>query len=125
MCRKLEKELKSTWNELKELNKELYSIQNAVSLKHDQYKKLIKYQASDSNITSKKINEIYCAHITCHAGGEEDMEGNSIQIDYLGYDLAEELSKNMNTPKYILEEIVENEFYSSDITMLQPLHSDS
>lgn len=102
---------------LKSLEKKLQTIQNeakalelALESKKEQYGDVIKHIASHSDTSSTRLANIYDLHQTYYE--EVDDEGDMRQVYYLYYGLADELSKNINTPENILFEIAECEAYS-------------
>lgn len=125
MCMKLKKELSLIDKEKRALHKDIYILKQEISLieqkiipikeelnlKDDQYGKVLKLIASDSSTSSEILEEIYdfCKRYYEHENLESYME-------YLLYNLEEELSKNINTPEYILLMIFKNEAYSSEST---------
>ena len=126
--KKLQKELKLIDKEKSTLYKDIDLLQKEISLieqkiipikeelnlKDEQYGKVLKLIASDSKTSSETLQEIYDFCLSCYE--RENIDDDSVYVDYLSYNLEEELSKNINTPEEILLVIYQNyyEAYSSD-----------
>mgnify|MGYP007066216092 CR=1 FL=1 len=96
------------------IRKELSLINKKIDALRDEYRKKIKAFASDSNTTSADLEEIYVEHLISYT--DEDKYGELIDVWYVDHNLEEELSTNINTPEYILDEIHDCEVYACEIT---------
>jgi hypothetical protein len=64
--------------------------------------------ASNSNTSSEDLEDIYIHNLTFYEEVDRD-DLYIVKIDYLHFELEDELSKNINTPSYILNNIAKSE----------------